>query len=96
MRFENVLERSLADIWGFSESFNAYRGTGWMPEPCKSCDRREVDWGGCRCQAFLLAGDAALTDPACSLSPHHGLVESAVAADEQTPGWTPRRMKTAP
>lgn len=95
MQFENVLERSLTDIWRSSRSFNAYRGTGWMPEPCKSCDRREVDWGGCRCQAFLLAGDAALTDPACSLSPMHMIVDSAVAAVGSQPEWVPRRMKSA-
>ena len=96
IRFENVLDRSLGEIWRSSDSFNAYRGTGWMPEPCKSCDRREVDWGGCRCQASLLAGDAAVTDPACSLSPHHALIESAIAADGPAPEWVPRRMKTAP
>ena len=95
MRFENVLERPLGEIWHSSQSFNAYRGTGWMPEPCKSCDRREVDWGGCRCQAFLLAGDAGLTDPACSRSPRHGLIDAAIAADESVPEWIPRRMKSA-
>ncbi|HTU83542.1 MAG TPA: pyrroloquinoline quinone biosynthesis protein PqqE [Candidatus Acidoferrales bacterium] len=71
LRFENVRDRSLSWIWRESPSFEAYRGTGWMPEPCRSCERRESDWGGCRCQAFLLTGDAGVTDPACSLSPHH-------------------------
>jgi pyrroloquinoline quinone biosynthesis protein E len=71
LQFENVLERPLAEIWNDSESFQRYRGTDWMPAPCKTCDRREIDWGGCRCQAFLVAGDAGATDPACSLSPHH-------------------------
>ena len=74
LRFENVLNRGLGEIWRSSESFERYRGTGWMPEPCRSCDRRELDWGGCRCQAFLLAGDAGATDPACSLSPNHSMV----------------------
>jgi PqqA peptide cyclase len=74
LRFENVRERALGEIWHRSESFTRYRGTQWMPEPCRSCDRREVDWGGCRCQAFLLAGAAGLTDPVCSLSPHHDVV----------------------
>ena len=77
LRFENVRERSVGDIWRDSPAFNAFRGEGWMPEPCTSCPRRTVDFGGCRCQAFALAGDAALTDPACSLSPHHGLVVDA-------------------
>ena len=70
---------SLADIWRDSAAFNAFRGTDWMPEPCRSCDRREIDWGGCRCQALALTGDAAATDPACILSPHHGVMADAVA-----------------
>jgi pyrroloquinoline quinone biosynthesis protein E len=77
LRFENVRARSLAEIWRDSPAFQAFRGEGWMPEPCRSCDRRGVDFGGCRCQAFALAGDAALTDPACRLSPHHGIVAEA-------------------
>ncbi|HVR46196.1 MAG TPA: pyrroloquinoline quinone biosynthesis protein PqqE [Candidatus Binatia bacterium] len=74
LRFENVRERALGEIWGESDSFRCYRGTGWMPEPCRSCERREIDWGGCRCQAFLLTGDAGVTDPVCSLSSDHHLV----------------------
>jgi PqqA peptide cyclase len=62
---------SIAWIWQNSEAFNRYRGTGWMKEPCKSCEFREIDFGGCRCQAFALTGDAANTDPACTLSPLH-------------------------
>jgi len=84
LRFENVRDRPLAEIWRDSESFNRYRGTGWMPEPCRSCERRELDWGGCRCQAFLLAGDAGLTDPACSLSPHHPIVVALREAAQET------------
>jgi len=76
LRFENVRDRPLGEIWRDSEAFERYRGTAWMKEPCRSCDRRELDWGGCRCQAFLLAGDAGATDPACSLSPHHSVVEA--------------------
>ncbi|MGA8576753.1 MAG: pyrroloquinoline quinone biosynthesis protein PqqE [Candidatus Cybelea sp.] len=76
LRFENVRNRSIGAIWESSEAFQRYRGTGWMREPCRSCERRELDWGGCRCQAFLLAGDAGATDPACSLSPHHSVVEA--------------------
>jgi len=75
--FENVKERSLADIWHQSAGFNAYRGEAWMPEPCRSCDRRALDFGGCRCQAYHLTGAAAATDPACSLAPDHGLVAAA-------------------
>jgi len=78
MSFENVREKALEWIWQESSSFQRFRGEGWMPEPCRSCDRRAEDFGGCRCQAFLLTGDALVTDPACSLAPSHGIVESAV------------------
>ena len=76
--FENVREKSLEWIWHDSSSFRRFRGEEWMPQPCRSCERRTEDFGGCRCQAFLLAGDATVTDPACSLAPTHHLVESAV------------------
>ncbi|MFG2007128.1 pyrroloquinoline quinone biosynthesis protein PqqE [Spirillospora sp. NPDC048911] len=76
----NVRARDLAWIWRESPAFNAYRGTGWMAEPCRTCAHRETDFGGCRCQAFALTGDAGRTDPACSLSPDHGLVLAAVEA----------------
>jgi pyrroloquinoline quinone biosynthesis protein E len=76
--FENVRDKALAWIWQESPSFQHFRGEDWMPEPCRSCDRRTEDFGGCRCQAFLLAGDATMTDPACSLAPSHGIVETAV------------------
>jgi PqqA peptide cyclase len=78
MTFESVRERPLQWIWEDSESFQRFRGESWMPEPCRSCDHRAEDFGGCRCQAFLLTGDASATDPACSLAPKHSLVESAV------------------
>jgi PqqA peptide cyclase len=78
MSFENVRDRPLQWIWEESESFQRFRGESWMPEPCRSCDHRAEDFGGCRCQAFLLSGDAEATDPACSLAPKHSLVESAV------------------
>ena len=72
LEFESVRSNhSIAWIWQNSEAFNRYRGTGWMPEPCKSCEFREEDFGGCRCQAFALTGDAGNTDPACTLSPMH-------------------------
>lgn len=78
MSFENVRDKTLAWIWQESSSFQKFRGEDWMPEPCRSCDRRGEDFGGCRCQAFLLTGDALATDPACSLAPSHGIVEAAV------------------
>jgi PqqA peptide cyclase len=84
LHFENVRGHTLREIWQSSESFARYRGTAWMPEPCRSCDRREVDWGGCRCQAFLLAGDAGLTDPVCSLSPNHHLLVALRDAAQET------------
>jgi pyrroloquinoline quinone biosynthesis protein E len=72
LQFESVRSNhSIAWIWQNSEAFNRYRGTGWMPEPCRSCEFREVDFGGCRCQAFALTGDAGNTDPACTLSLMH-------------------------
>jgi pyrroloquinoline quinone biosynthesis protein E len=74
MQFEKITERPLEWIWNASSSFRKFRGEEWMPEPCRSCDRRTLDFGGCRCQAFLLAGDAALTDPVCSLAPTHAIV----------------------
>jgi len=78
LSFENVREKTLAWIWQEAPSFQRFRGDEWMPEPCRSCDRRTEDFGGCRCQAFLLTGDALVTDPACSLAPAHGIVESVV------------------
>jgi pyrroloquinoline quinone biosynthesis protein E len=91
MQFDNVRERSLEWIWKESPAFQRFRGEQWMPEPCRSCDRRSEDFGGCRCQAFLLAGDAGATDPVCSLAPTHQLVESARASrdskDERPASW---------
>ncbi|PKW15824.1 pyrroloquinoline quinone biosynthesis protein PqqE [Saccharopolyspora spinosa] len=81
----SVREKSLGWIWAESPVFQRFRGTDWMPEPCRSCPRREIDFGGCRCQAFLLTGDAARTDPVCILSPDHEIVADAVrAANEET------------
>jgi len=80
LTFENVKDRPLADIWERSSGFAAFRGEAWMPEPCKSCERRAQDFGGCRCQAFHLTGSAAATDPACALSPQHSLITHARAA----------------
>ena len=78
LEFPNVRDSSLREIWHESEGFNRYRGTGWMKEPCQSCDDKEKDYGGCRCQAFLLAGDPDAADPVCPKSPHHEIVSSAL------------------
>ncbi len=91
MRFENVRDRPLAEIWRESESFSRFRGTAWLPEPCHSCPQREIDFGGCRCQAALLAGDPAATDPVCSLSPHREIVDRALAFAGPDAAWAPRR-----
>ena len=85
LAFDRVTERSLGEIWRHSAAFEAYRGTAWMPEPCRSCPRKEVDFGGCRCQAFALTGDAGRTDPACSLSPDHGIMQELLDADAAAP-----------
>jgi pyrroloquinoline quinone biosynthesis protein E len=85
MRFESVTARPLRWIWEKSEAFQRFRGEGWMPEPCRSCERRSQDFGGCRCQALLLAGDAAATDPACSLAASHDVVAAAVAQANTAP-----------
>jgi pyrroloquinoline quinone biosynthesis protein E len=95
--FPNVREVSLREAWANSEAFNRFRGTGWMKEPCRSCARAEIDWGGCRCQAFALTGDAAATDPACGLSPDHALLDMAVREAAASEGdFTYRVMGAAP
>lgn len=78
LQFPNVRDHGLREIWFDSEGFNRYRGTGWMKEPCASCEFKEIDLGGCRCQAYLIAQDPAMADPVCIKSPHHHLVEEAV------------------
>jgi pyrroloquinoline quinone biosynthesis protein E len=92
--FDDVRARDLGDIWLNGAAFNAYRGTDWMKEPCRSCDRREIDLGGCRCQAMAATGDPAATDPACHLSPAHAdfakLAETE--ADAPAPAFVYRRM----
>ena len=91
LEFWSVRERSLAEIWEHSPAFNAFRGTGWMKEPCASCVRREQDFGGCRCQAFALLGDAAATDPVCHLSPDRAQVSALALAQDNGP-YLYRRM----
>jgi len=82
LAFPNVRALSLAAIWNDSPAFNRYRGLEWMQEPCRSCPERERDLGGCRCQAWLLSGDATNADPVCAKSPHHDLVLAQVALAE--------------
>jgi PqqA peptide cyclase len=93
--FPSVRDTSLAEIWASSDAFTRFRGTDWMPALCRGCDRREIDWGGCRCQALALAGDATLTDPACQRAPDHFRIEEAVtaAAASDKLALTPRRLQ---
>jgi pyrroloquinoline quinone biosynthesis protein E len=85
LSFAGVRGDSLARIWREGEGMRAFRGEAWMPEPCQSCDRRGIDYGGCRCQAFALTADPRATDPACSLAPSHSLVREARKAAEASP-----------
>jgi pyrroloquinoline quinone biosynthesis protein E len=99
LAFENVRDRALGDIWNDSPAFRTFRGDAWMPEPCRTCDERERDFGGCRCQAFALTGDAGATDPACDRAPAHDLIGAArLAAERPAAPLTPirlRRMRAA-
>jgi pyrroloquinoline quinone biosynthesis protein E len=90
MRFDNVAETPLREIWERSASFNAYRGDDWMQEPCGSCERKAIDHGGCRCQAAALAGDAAATDPACSKSPRKADVAAMASGGDPAADFTYR------
>jgi len=94
LRFENVRTRNLDWIWHESESFNRFRGTEWMPEPCRSCPQKEIDFGGCRCQAALLTGNAANTDPVCEFSPNRTLVDAVLrdinSSSDHGRDWTYR------
>jgi len=94
MQFDNVRQHSLDWIWRESAAFQRFRGEDWMAEPCRSCERRSEDFGGCRCQAFLLTGDAAATDPVCTLAPTHGVVEAALA--EASPAGASSSPQTSP
>ncbi len=98
--FDSVRQHSLQWIWHESPAFNRFRGTEWMPEPCQSCTQREIDFGGCRCQSFLLTGDAANTDPACSLSPYRNQLTALVENIEQhsitPPAFTATTTHTRP
>jgi pyrroloquinoline quinone biosynthesis protein E len=97
LAFPNVRDHSLREIWQGSEAFARFRGTAWMPAPCRGCAHAEEDWGGCRCQAFALTGDAAATDPACALSPAHHLLDLAVQEAAAGEGaFTYREMRRQP
>jgi PqqA peptide cyclase len=96
LAFPDLRTQSLGVAWRDSEAFQKYRGTDYLREPCRSCERREIDHGGCRCQAFLLTGDATAADPVCELSPRHDLVVAArTAAGEAAPPLTLRRLRVA-
>lgn len=92
--FDNVREKPLAEIWRDGKAFNRFRGTQWMRAPCRSCEWRETDWGGCRCQALALTGEAEAADPACHLSPHHGRIRNKAEeeAEAAPPEFVYRRM----
>lgn len=94
LKHDNIKTRELGDIWLNGQAFNAYRGTSWMKEPCKSCDRREIDWGGCRCQALAMTGDAAATDPTCDKSSFHAAFKALAEKEsvEPAPPFLYRRM----
>jgi pyrroloquinoline quinone biosynthesis protein E len=89
----NVRDHDLGWIWQQSPIFNAFRGDAWMQEPCRSCPRKAQDFGGCRCQAFALTGDAAAVDPVCSLSPRHAIIEQALSEATSTLGYQYRRLE---
>lgn len=94
--FPQIRQTTLRAAWEESEAFNRFRGTAWMPPPCRGCPEAERDWGGCRCQAFALTGKAEVTDPVCALSPDHHLLKEALAAiAEDSPGFLPREMPRA-
>lgn len=85
MRFENLRDRALADIWRDGEAFERFRGTAWMPDTCQACPKREIDWGGCRCQALALSADAATLDPVCERSPDHARLQATAAREATAP-----------
>ena len=89
LKFENVESRPLRQIWEASDAFQKFRGEDWMQEPCRSCDRRAQDFGGCRCQALLVVGDSSATDPVCSLSPRRNVIDAILAETNAAPPLPP-------
>jgi pyrroloquinoline quinone biosynthesis protein E len=96
LTFDSVRDRSLEWIWNESPAFQAFRGDSWMQEPCRDCPRKTIDFGGCRCQAFALVGDAAATDPVCTLSPNRTLIDRALAEAEGPPVYQYRYLHLEP
>jgi pyrroloquinoline quinone biosynthesis protein E len=96
LEFDSVRDRPLRDIWLNSDAFNKFRGTDWMAEPCRSCPMQEVDWGGCRCQAFAFTGDARNADPACYKSSRHAEIVALAKAEAAAPPppFIYRRLKS--
>jgi pyrroloquinoline quinone biosynthesis protein E len=95
LTFDNVRDRSLGWIWEESSAFRAFRGDAWMQEPCRSCPRKHIDFGGCRCQAFALTGDATKTDPVCTLSPDRAVIDALLDRDAPPATYTYREMPAA-
>jgi pyrroloquinoline quinone biosynthesis protein E len=96
MRFDNARERSLEWIWTESDAFQAFRGDEWMSEPCRSCPRKTIDFGGCRCQAFALTGNASNADPVCTLTPLRSIIDRAVAEATEPAEYRYRYLKVEP
>jgi pyrroloquinoline quinone biosynthesis protein E len=93
LQFDNVRTRSLEWIWSSSSAFRAFRGDDWMREPCRSCPRKHVDFGGCRCQAFALTREAENTDPVCTLSSERRVIDAILEREYVEPdNYTWRRM----
>ena len=95
LTFDRVQDKPLADIWYHGSAFNAYRGTEWMSEPCSTCERKTIDFGGCRCQAMAVIGDASATDPVCIKSPHHKALQQK-ANEHAASADAPFVYRTAP
>lgn len=93
MQLPNVRDTSVSDIWNGSDDFNRFRGFDWMKEPCRSCDEKTKDFGGCRCQAYMLTGDPAAADPVCDKSPHHHLIEEAIAQGREEAAKSEEKAK---
>jgi pyrroloquinoline quinone biosynthesis protein E len=93
LTFDSVRDHSLEWIWTESAAFQAFRGDSWMKEPCRDCPRKAIDFGGCRCQAFALVGDAAATDPVCTLSPHRSIIDNALEEASGTPVYQYRYLR---
>lgn len=96
LSFDDVRSAPLSALWANSKALCKYRGSDWLPKPCRSCDERERDFGGCRCQAFALTGDSSATDPSCALAPSHAIVQQARTRAEASHVSTPLVLRRAP